>query len=538
MKNEFLFSLFIILNIKCIQNIIVLPFEISRPNKNSKENYSFDEFFSDNFFIDFYSTFYIGKDYKKVLARISTLNQSFIISEEECNRKTLEQNYDYSLVTKRGYPLYQSLSYKNISKTGNKLIISESFSLFNTTHQSSIPPSLPNGNFLEEKKLIDSKINVNDMKIILEEKNNIYNNKYCVLIGLNTPNNKNNEQINFINELKRLEKINDYSWTLNLFSRGAGQLIIGGLPHEYFNTSEYYQKRQYIKIKSSSVNDYEFPWSIKFDQIYFENNKKEKIYMQNNDKVFFVPNLGFIIGTLEYKKYIFQNYFDFLFQDNVCKIEKSNNININEVIKNEEFEVISCDSKRFDEKKKDINFPFLYFIQKDILNYTFVFNSFDLFNKINDKYYFLIIFPRNLKQNWYLGFPFFKSYHLIFNYDTKTLGFYSYNSNYEHEEVKKDKSIEIGDMKINTNLSSYSYLRIIFEIFICIILIIIAYFIGKKINKERKKKANELKDDNYEYFSSDINSNIKINNLNLKSNYNEIKSNSNNKLLEMSSKFN
>ena len=87
------------------------------------------------------------------------------------------------------------------------------------------------------------------MRIGLEEKDNIYENKYCILIGLNSPNIKYNEQINFINELKRLNIINDYSWTFHFFSSGAGQLIIGGLPHEYFNNSQLYQKKQYIKIK-------------------------------------------------------------------------------------------------------------------------------------------------------------------------------------------------------------------------------------------------------------------------------------------------
>ena len=104
--------------------------------------------------------------------------------------------------------------------------------------------------------------------------------------------------------------------------------------------------------------------------------------------------------------------------------------------------------------------------------------------------------------------------------------------------MQKTKPIEIGDTKINTNLKGYSYKRIIIEIIICIFLIIIAFFIGKKINKERKRKANELRDDNYEYFSSVINSNIKNNDINIKSNYNEIKMNTNNKLLEMSSKIN
>ena len=544
MNNIFLFIIFIIYI--GVESIIVFPFEMSRPNKNSKDNYTFEDFFLDNILIDFYTTIHIGNQNIKALGRISTINHNLIFSEEECNRKSLEQSFDYSLVTKRGYPLYQSLSYKNISKIDNYLIISEIFNLFNTTYQSSIPPSLPTGNFLKQQYLIDSKITINDMKIMLEDNNrNSNNNKYCILIGLNSPysKNKNIDEIFLINELKRLGIINDYSWTFNFYSSGAGQLIIGGLPHEYMNETEYYQKRKLIKIKSSSVDDYNLPWSISFNQIYFNNDKNEKIFLQKNIKSFLVPNLGFIIGSFDYKKYILQNYFNFFFEDNICKIEKVENNNISNIINNNDiFELFICESKSFEKKKIFKNFPHLYFVQSDTLNYTFVLNYFDLFTKINDKYYFLIIFPEKFsektKQNWYLGFPFHKNYQFIFNYDTKTIGIYSYTGEYEYEEMQKTKPIEIGDTKINTNLKGYSYKRIIIEIIICIFLIIIAFFIGKKINKERKRKANELRDDNYEYFSSVINSNIKNNDINIKSNYNEIKMNTNNKLLEMSSKIN
>ena len=49
------------------------------------------------------------------------------------------------------------------------------------------------------------------------------------------------------------------------------------------------------------------------------------------------------------------------------------------------------------------------------------------------------------------------------------------------------------------------------EIFFCVALIIIAYFIGMKVKEGRKRRANELKDDSYEYISydnKDINNNI------------------------------
>ena len=120
MNNFNIFLFLISLFFRNINSIIVIPFERSRPNKELKENYSFNEFFYDNLFIDFYTTFYVGKDYTKVLGRISTFNHSFIFSEEECNRKSLKLSFDYSLVTKRGYSFYESSTYRNIS-TKNKI---------------------------------------------------------------------------------------------------------------------------------------------------------------------------------------------------------------------------------------------------------------------------------------------------------------------------------------------------------------------------------------------------------------------------------
>ena len=46
---------------------------------------------------------------------------------------------------------------------------------------------------------------------------------------------------------------------------------------------------------------------------------------------------------------------------------------------------------------------------------------------------------------------------------------------------------------------------------ICLVLVIIAFFIGKKINEQRKKRANELTDDNYEYIfenNKDVNNKV------------------------------
>ena len=149
----------------------------------------------------------------------------------------------------------------------------------------------------------------------------------------------------------------------------------------------------------------------------------------------------------------------------------------------------------------------------------------------------MVIFPKNSEhlaiEKWYLGLPFLRQYQFVYNYDSKTIGFYNPNI----MKNKRSNITNIEESKININLSQYSARKIILEILVISILLVIAYFIGKKINEHRKKRANELKDDNYEYFSSDINAIDKMNKSNIKSNYKEIKANSDNKFLEMSSTF-
>ena len=57
-------------------------------------------------------------------------------------------------------------------------------------------------------------------------------------------------------------------------------------------------------------------------------------------------------------------------------------------------------------------------------------------------------------------------------------------------------------MKDN-NSKVKSILIKIAEVIIVILLIFLAYYIGIKVKEGRKKRANELKDDSYEYISED-----------------------------------
>ena len=143
----------------------------------------------------------------------------------------------------------------------------------------------------------------------------------------------------------------------------------------------------------------------------------------------------------------------------------------------------------------------------------------------------MVVFPENYynvqHSFWYLGLPFYKAYQLVFNYDSKTIGLYL--SNKKDQVINEDGKNKTNSMINEEKRNNRSVKRTILEILFGICLVIVAYFIGKKINEQRKKRANELQDD-YDYYT---NYKIGINDINEKEENNE-----NNKAnLEMSSKF-
>lgn len=372
---------------------------------------------------------------------------------------------------------------------------------------------------------------LNETKIIIKK---YTNSKICALIGFGSPYFQSNDNVHIINELKNAGVINNYSWSFNFITNTEGQLVIGGLPHDYMD-SKLYKENQYIEIKTSTPGDYNYPWSMFINEIYFECENNEKIYVEKNIKGILLSNCGFIVGTLEYKELIFKRYFEYLINEKVCEMEKSENLNSLiyqfKDIKNGVFEVFSCSKDIvFKKQFEKHTFPNLIFQQND-LNFTFFLTFNELFLEIRNKYYFLVLFPENSegqnKQFWYIGLPFLRKYQFVYNYDSKTIGFYNSNIK-EKEKDKKNNSSEII-----LNKKGNEYLKKTIEIIIIVILLFITYIIGKKIKDNRKKRANELEDDNYEYFINDINSSDK--NLTNKSKYKEIGINKDdNKSLEMS----
>ena len=97
------------------------------------------------------------------------------------------------------------------------------------------------------------------------------------------------------------------------------------------------------------------------------------------------------------------------------------------------------------------------------------------------KYMFLILTYKYTSSAWTLGSPFLKNHQLVFNEDAKTIGYYvSDKTNSENNDAKT------------------SYIVIICVLLVIIISVFIVLGILFKkgiIQLQRKKRANELKED-------------------------------------------
>ena len=406
-----------------------------------------------------------------------------------------------------------------IKEEKNVRFLYQNIFLYNTTFLICQPVDIPLYNRINP----NSKKEIKNITMIIKDYKK--GEKLCGRIGIGSPEKLTGGQLklryipSFIKTLKKENAINDYSYTFKFYYRDEGRFIIGDMPHEYEEQKNTYSEDRFIKIKSYEPFNVDFPWSIRFDSIYFTDSKNISHNIQTNIKSIFSPNLGFIIAEEAYKREIINTYFKSLINKKICFVEKTQITNFTrsnyKFGTNGIYEVIHCNSSI---TKFSINFPKLNFQYKE-QNVLFFLTFHDLFQEIDGTYIFLVIFPDNfynINHNyWYLGIPFYQAYQLVFNYDSKSIGIYL--SKKEQKVINEDNNRDNNktnniESEGNKKNESRNIMRTLLEILFGVCLVIIAYFIGKKINEQRKKRANELQDD-YEYY---INNKSNINNKNEK----------------------
>ena len=228
---------------------------------------------------------------------------------------------------------------------------------------------------------------------------------------------------NLITQLKRNKIVDEYCWTMKFINDTKynnnflydsdellnlkGNLIIGDFPHNF--DSNNYNKKQYIKTYSS-FNEKIMKWQLNFIKVYYKIGNKEEIFDDINAEL--NPSNYLIFSPLIYFESITKDYFQKYINKKIC----------NYSILNEYISIYCNKSDKFtlDEIKQ---FPSIYF--DDInLNYTFELSYKELFIEKNNTYWFLILSSSQYNTtSWKLGNIFMRKYLLVFNLDTKEIGF-------------------------------------------------------------------------------------------------------------------
>ena len=456
--------------ILCIN--ILLPFKQLKLYSKEKE-YNSTLFLDDNLNFISYSLINVGYPKQQLILLFNQNNNRILLHKNNLYCKYFSKNNNFNYIPDKSESL-AILNESNYNTSNNAIfnfIISDTIELYTDKKCSRV-------------------IKSNLIFFYLKENNNISNN-YCADFGF--PINKYLNQINsmtFIQQIKDQKMIDKYLITIEFNSTYEGFYHIGSFPHEFDKNN--FKEYQIISAYSIPKN-FLFQFQLSIDKIFisYDNNNE---YQLNENKIYFNLELGVIIGPTEYFQIIKKFFFEKYFQKNICKrvmIRKQIYDPLYSIIMPTNYYIISCekifikDDLFFDVKL----FPSINFYHRD-MNYTFSFTYKELFEEINNVYYFLIIEVLNSEKEWKIGIPFFKKYQTTFNIDTRKIYFYNKNIlvNNKIENNKKEKENNI--------------LLIIICLGLSIILIGIAFIFGKKFNENRKLRKNELEDNNYNYLGS------------------------------------
>ena len=309
-------------------------------------------------------------------------------------------------------------------------------------------------------------------------KDDILNKLFCADIGFQI-NREKKVWSKLLKQLKQNNLIDSYKITMNYSSDNEGYFYIGNFPHEYdqSNFKEFQLISTYAIPRASFCQ-----FRILMEDVYSIINETKKFIISYKE-VFFHLELGLIECPVDYFNFIKNVFFKDYLNKSICSLEyMTKNLN--------NYYMITCeDDISFDLK----SFPGINFYHSE-LNKTFVLDYNDLFHHENNKYYFLIIYSTFSGSYWKLGKPFLKKYQITLDLDSKLIYFYDSFKKYNKENNDK---IEDGDL-YTINLK-----EILLITLCCFLFVILFVVLIKGIKKSRKKRANELKDDEYDYTGSD-----------------------------------
>ena len=299
-------------------------------------------------------------------------------------------------------------------------------------------------------------------------------------IGLKMlPDNLNKKQfisLDFISQLKSKSLINSYYFYFkyNLINENdfkfEGNLIIGATPHEY-EKSDLFQEKNFREAYAKIDEVYNTRWNLDFLEVKYDNK-----IISKNDLCEFSTTFGFIVAPVSF----IDIYNDF-FNRTGCYGKYNGDEDEKKYMYlycEENIDITKFKNIIFTTKNKEIKF---------VLTYK------DLFKKIGNYNYFLILFNEDINE-WILGHIFLNKYTIVFNTEKRTIGYYL-------DPLSESDNSSENKKKSNTYII-FIVLSVIFLLVIIGLLVYIFYFRPRN----RKIRPNEL-EENFDYTSNNEDNN-------------------------------
>ena len=309
------------------------------------------------------------------------------------------------------------------------------------------------------------------------------NEKLCGIIGFEKDELICSRILNITDYFKTNNYIDNYKFIIKYNSSEEGLYIIGGELKDIIDN--YDENKTFTKKVNVGVGLKE--WEIDISEIKVE-NYNESIEVETTGS--FHNDFSLIMGSKAYRDYVNYTLFKDYFEKDICSLKIfDKDPSYSTYYK---YYIVECDRAKFginDIKK----FPklIIYTREYGVLN-KFSFDYNDLFTETKYKYFYNVIFDYFGIEKWQFGKIFLKKYPINFDHDSQTIEVY---------DLYQDKPNNDGD---GDNNKDYTALYIIIVVVLVIITGIVGYFLGKYINKVRKKRANELLDDGYDYTTEPI----------------------------------
>ena len=300
------------------------------------------------------------------------------------------------------------------------------------------------------------------------------NEQLCGIIGLENDNIICDRIYNIVKDCKEKEYINNNKYILKYNnSINDGVFIIGA---EFKDVIDNYNENYTFSLQlTNRVRTYMFGVEINKAKLGEENDT-----IDTNIPGQFNNDFSFIIAGPKYLEYFSKLFFKKYFDKKICRTNSYNHDP--KLVFSEKYNVIECDKDKFKENDLQKLPKFYLYLGEYFEEKKLFFDYKDLFTETKYKYFFNIIFDNTTRSRIDLGKIFLKKYLVNFNFDGKVIEIYD-------PYIPNEK---------NKNEKDYTVLYIIIIIFLFIITGVVGYFLGKYLNKMRKKRANELNDD-YEY---------------------------------------